>query len=161
MCGHWWINWEFFKGAYIIYLIAWSWTVLLYFFWKMFAAWRKSVIVPMWIWHQKGFVIQSPVGMNCCRLQQEALLFSSRGSSMFGALYMLDLFLVHWSRVKLKHAHPQLLTPTQRVCQLVVVCLLPLLLEGKWEGRSLCCAKANPAHFACLKKARCSPTTWV
>lgn len=69
----------------------------------MVAAQQKSVIVPVRVWHRKGFVTRSPVGMNCCSPQQEALLFGSSGSSMFGWLYMLGLFLVHQFRVKLKN----------------------------------------------------------
>ena len=78
--------------------------------------------------------MQSPVGMNCCSPQQETLLFSSSGSSTFGCLHMLDLFLVHQFRVKLKHAHLQLLVSTQAVCQVVAV-LLATPATGGEMGR--------------------------
>lgn len=73
----------------------------------------------------------SPVGMNCCSPQQEALLFSSSGSSTFGCLYMLDSFLVHGFRMKLKYAHFQLLASTQAVSQVVAVPLAPLTAGGE------------------------------
>ena len=38
--------------------------------------------MPIRAWHGKGFVMLSPVGMNCCSIKQEALCFSSGGGSV-------------------------------------------------------------------------------
>lgn len=74
--------------------------------------------------------MRSPRGMNCCSPQQEALLFSSSGSSKFECLDMSDFVLVHQLRVK--RGLLQLLAPTWAVCGY----LPPPLLEGMLEGRS-------------------------
>jgi len=78
--------------------------------------------------------MRSPVSMNCCSPQQEALLFSSSGSSTFGCLCMLGLFLVHRFRVKLKRVLLHLLACTKAVCQAVAV-LLATPATGVDTGR--------------------------
>lgn len=55
---------------------------IFFFFSRIVAAQQKSVTVPVRVWHRKGFVMQSPVGMNCCSPKQEALCFSLGGDNM-------------------------------------------------------------------------------
>jgi len=55
---------------------------IFFFFSRIVAAQQKSVTVPVRVWHRKGFVMQSPVGMNCCSIKQEALCFSLGGGSV-------------------------------------------------------------------------------
>lgn len=109
------------------------------------AARQKCVIVPIWVWLGKGFVMWSPVGMDRCSPQQEASRFNSSGGGVFGCLCAGFALAASVPReaeacvspaLSFWHASP---APEGEV--------------GGWIG--LCCATGNPVSLAYLEKAAC------